>query len=303
MAKNYVLGDVFVDENGGQVADYRSDNNKCFLVIARAGYAGHGYYMPIAFSVYCKDANAAIERVKAIPRMKRNQKDAILDVFEISQLESFIIQSINDHDPYLRGYEREGSDEVLSRRLMSDFRVKEILQENEGESDEILKSYIMTADMFDEEHVLQRYFGPRIQGGKLTYLKKYDKKKMLEEYISSSILRYGVRRADVYFMAMYYQIYGKNNSLGLFLKDKKFHFKEKDGTRWTFPIDDVYYEKIVESGIIEKDKQLEQEENKEFQTGNVNRVSALDKFNARMNKHRKKVGEDMAENPGIPQMS
>lgn len=285
--KNFKKEGVLYDSKGAVVSNLHADENKNFAVIARCGHCGRGYYIPVIFSVYCKDIYTAIERVKAIPRVKRDQKDVIIDAFEITQLEDHLINSISDRDSFLKGFYDKDSPEIQARRLMIGSRVEDVFNENIDIPEEELKNMIRTADTFDEYFVLQRQFAPMIQGNRIIYSSRYDRKKLLEDYFTQSVLRHGVKKANAYFMSMYYQIYGKNNKLGLVFDNGWFIYRESDGKLRSYPVEDVYYEKLVASGVFERDKQVE-EERKAFETGAVKTVSAIDRFNRRMSRYNEK---------------
>ena len=272
------------DQHGGYLGKLHGENDKNFAVIVKCGLCGNGYYIPVIFSCYCKDMETAIQLIKAMPRVKKDQRDFILDCFEVSKAESYLVKAINDHDPYLCGGENDEYDEVRkqARRCMHDSKVKQILKDNEGVSDKDLSNIIKTADMFEEEYVLQRYFGPMVRNGKLYHLNKYSRTQLLQDYFTQAVFRLGIRKGDVYFLSMLYQIYGKNNPLGLVYDNGKFLYTDKYGTVFTYEIDEVYINKLMESGVFERDKEVERED---FQTGKSNRISAIDKFKRRMESH------------------
>ncbi len=292
--KNFKKDGVLYDSKGAIVSNLHAEENKNFAVIARCGHCGRGYYIPVLFSVYCKDIYAAIERVKAIPRVKRDQKDVIIDAFEITQLEDHLINSISDRDSFLKGFYDKDSPEIQARRLMISSRVEDVFNENIDIPETELKEMIKTADTFDETFVLQRQFAPIIQGNRITYSSRYDRKQLIEDYFTQAVLRHGVRKANVYFMSMYYQIYGKNNKLGLVFDNGWFVFRGKDGKLHSYAVDDVYYQKLVESGVFERDKIVE-EEKPLFENGQTKQVSAIDRFNRRMSRYNEKRNNDLKE--------
>ena len=293
-------GDLY-DEEGAFLTSLHSDDNKNFAVIVKCGHCGRGYFIPIMFSIYCKDIYTAIERIKAIPRVKHDQKDVVIDAFEITQTERYLIKAINDHDPYLKGYFDKDSPELHDRRLLLEARLLDTLKENRELSEEELIRMIKTADSFDESKVLQRYYAPVYQGGDVFYPKRINRAQMLEDYFTQSTIRLGIKKADNYFLTNYYQIYGKNNKLGLVFNNGWFTFKGKDGKLHSIVIEDVYLEKLFESGVFERDKQLELEQAREIELENETKTkkpSAIDKFNKRMSKYRSKQEESKPKQMG-----
>lgn len=297
------------DRNGGYMGRLLDEDNKGkeFLLVVKCGHCGTGYYIPVIFSCYSKDKETAIQRIKGMPRVKGDQDDFLLDCFEVSKAESYLVKAINDHDPYLCGGPNEEYDEVrkCARRCMQDARVKQILKDNEGISDEELSRIIKTADMFKERYVLQRYFGPMIRNGELYHLNKYSRKQMLEEYFAHSVLRLGIQGGDVYFLSMLYQIYGKNNPLGLVYDNGKFLYKNEYGKVFTYEINDIYMGKLIESGVFERDKESEKAEF--FSGREIKKESAIDRFNRRRkassssqkNSEKPESEEPDSEGPGM----
>ena len=295
--KNFKKEGVLYDSKGAVVANLHAEQNKNFAVIARCGHCGRGYYIPVIFSVYCKDIYTAIDRVKAIPRVKRDQKDVIIDAFEITQLEDHLINSISDRDSFLKGFYDKDSPEIQERRLLVGSRVEDVFNENSDIPEEELKQMLRTADVFDESFVLQRQFAPMIQGNRIIYSSRYDRKQLLEDYFTQAVLRHGVKKANAYFMSMYYQIYGKNNKLGLVFDNGWFIYREKDGKLRSYAVDDVYYQKLIESGVFERDKKIE-EERVLFESGQTKQVSAIDRFNRRMSRFNEKQNVKKERQPG-----
>lgn len=286
--------------DGSLMTDLHSDDNKNYAVIAKCGHCGRGYFIPIMFSIYCKDVYTAIERVKAIPRVKHDQKDVIIDAFEITQYQDYFIKAVCDHDPYLRGFHDKDSPEVESRRMLNEIRIEELLKQNQGLSESQLQELIKTAENYPETMVLQRYYAPTIQGGRVNFPKKVNRKQLIDDYFTQSTIRHGARKGNVYFMTLYYQIYGKNNPMGLVYDNGWFSYRDKDGKIHSYAIDDLFMEKLRASGVLERDKQIDlaEKEQKEFEIGNVKSVSAMDRFNRRMSKHIAKKEESGEREPG-----
>lgn len=285
--KTFKKDGYIFNAKGAVIAQVQSDENKTYAVIAKCGHCGNGYFIPIMFTVYCKDVYAAIERVKAIPRVKRDQKDVILDAFEVSEAENIFIKGICDRDPFLLGYNEVLDPEVISRRIMHEAKASSVVKMNREASDDELKNLIRTSDMFSESMVLQRYYAPIIQGGKLIYPKNVNRKQLLDDYFAQNVLRFGVKKGNLFFLSVYYQLYGKNNPIGLTYDGGWFTVCGLDGKLHSFSVDDVYIEKLKNSGVFERDKQLALEEKKLKELEDLNSVkvpSALEKFNRRMAK-------------------
>lgn len=79
------------------------ENNRIryFLVTAKCGHVGKGYYIPITFAVVSESKQTAAAFTRELGRVKHHHKDAIIDVAEV-MWEEYRAQSFhNARDPYL----------------------------------------------------------------------------------------------------------------------------------------------------------------------------------------------------------
>ena len=72
-----------------------------FMVTAKCGHVGKGFYIPITFPVRAKTAAEAASVTRAFPRVKHDHKDAILFVEEVDSNEYDDQWTVNNYDPYL----------------------------------------------------------------------------------------------------------------------------------------------------------------------------------------------------------
>lgn len=72
-----------------------------YLVTAKCGHVGNGLYVEKSFPVKSKSKSEAAKKVLSFPRVKKQLKDAITSVIEISQEEYEKYMNINNDDPYL----------------------------------------------------------------------------------------------------------------------------------------------------------------------------------------------------------
>ena len=77
-------------------------NNKYYKVVCKCGHVGRKFYIPIAFAVKAENGREAAFKARYIPRVKRQHKDAVLEVNELSYDEYLLLMQYNDNDPYLR---------------------------------------------------------------------------------------------------------------------------------------------------------------------------------------------------------
>lgn len=284
MPSNVNRDDEFLlDKYGSPITKLSSENDKRFAVIVRCGHCGDGYFIPIMFTVRCKDIYTAIETIKTNPRVQRNKKDVILAAFEITAHEQFFIEAINDHDPYLRGIHRKDNDQILDRRVYS-FNDKHSI--NSAYNKRLDERIIKTADEYRPYYVLERTFAPRRQGDKIEpATTRINKDELLKEFFKCSCIRYSIKQGNPFMLCLYYQEYGRNNDLGISYESGYLHFYS-DGKKRTLEVPDEMC-LIMDAVIAEEKKQEKQQKEQEdywSSKGNT-RVSSVDKFNNRLRKH------------------
>ena len=79
---------------------------KYFIVKAMCGHVGRGMYIEKAFPITASTGREAAQTCKAIPRVKHDNKRAILSVREVSYDEYRLQQKINNDDPYFQAKSR-----------------------------------------------------------------------------------------------------------------------------------------------------------------------------------------------------
>ena len=294
------------DEYGAPLKQYQSTTgDKNYAVIVTCGHCGHGYSILIMFPRFCQNAEAAIESVRAIPRVKRDKKDFVLDVFEITDIESMFINCINDRDPYLRGYFGKDDKEITDRRVVRRDVLEELLKNNPSvDVRELFDEYrIKTADEYYNNQVLERFFAPRIQGGRVVYPSKVNKEELKEEYFKQNCIRFGLNKNNVAIISLYYQMYGEENPLGIKYRNGKFIYKNKWGKIFYYDIEEKYLSKMMESGIVDENGPIIPESVIEKiieETKPVQTISPIDKFKRRYNiyieKNKKKETPSGSEN-------
>lgn len=221
------------------------ENDKCYAVVAKCGHCGDGYFIPIMFSVFAPNAKLAAETVKDFPRIKRGAKDCILAVQEISFVEYLLIETINNKDEYLTGVITDRTDEDVKRRRVPVPERKEYLAREYG----LDKKHVdrsKTADMYDDDCVLQIYFGPIKNGEHYVYPQNPNMRMVLDDYFYANCLRLGIKKKNITTLCMYYQIYGENNPIGVFFDGKNIGYRMGNSVR-TIELRSEQIEKILES--------------------------------------------------------
>ena len=74
---------------------------KYYIVTAKCGHVGRGYYIPIDFPVRAESKTEAAKITRNSPRVKHHHKDAILDCREVSFEEYKAVIEKNKKDTYL----------------------------------------------------------------------------------------------------------------------------------------------------------------------------------------------------------
>ena len=271
-------GEFLRDRHGGVFTSLGRDEerNKCYAVIVRCGHCGEGFYIPIMFTTRSGSVRNAIEDIKMTPRVKREKSDCVLDAFEISELEKFIVDAINDHDDYLKGYVAKDTWKMEDRRISAYW-------DDETE--------IRTADDYHYYDVLARTFAPRYVGSELIVPTRINRKELLQEFFKCAAVRYGFKREDPFFPMLYYMQYGEENDLGIKFDGKivSYKFKSED---FEFPIKENMLKYVERYGIKETEKK------REYFSENLDEIklpSRIDKFNARLERFRKMSGREQSE--------
>lgn len=284
-----------ISMDGNFMKNIHSDNDKCFAVIARCGHCGDGFYIPIMFTQKCKDRETAVDLVKLLARVKRDKKDAILDSFQITEFERFFIEAINDHDPYLKNYTMKGTQEILDRRIACDLS-KGYEPSKRKLADNVTNRSFKLAPYYKDYYVLERAYAPRFVGSQLVFTNKVNRRELLDEFFRENTLRYGIRRGNAFFMGLYYQMYGKNNDLGIIYDNGNFVYRN-DGQLYTCQIPESFLDKIQDS--VKREQEKEQQEKKmEESFSDRKRPSQIDRFNSRLKKYNEMNSSSKEKEPG-----
>ncbi len=76
--------------------------NKFYAVTTKCGHVGRGKFIEVTFPVVAESGREAALKGKAIPRVKHDNKYAIVDVKRITEDEYTKLQENVSKDPYLR---------------------------------------------------------------------------------------------------------------------------------------------------------------------------------------------------------
>lgn len=76
--------------------------NRYYEVTAKCGHVGRGKYVEMAFYVKAANAKNAAEMVRKFPRVKRDHRQAISSVVEVTATEYLEGRNQNNCNPYFR---------------------------------------------------------------------------------------------------------------------------------------------------------------------------------------------------------
>lgn len=223
MSDYIIQNDLMYDTRTGSA--FKSINNengkKFYAVVVMGGHCGNGYFIPHMLNIAAANEQDAISSAMKSGRVKKNVKNRILAVQEISDFEFRAIEHINDCDPYLYAVDNSTVIKDLDDRRVVMEGVND-WRDFEG-SKKIKRKInipdIKTADMYGDKYVLQRYFAPYRYGGKLVYPRRINFRDMLDEFLYYNTLELGIKRGKIHALSYYYQIYGENNNLGIKYND------------------------------------------------------------------------------------
>ena len=84
-----------------------------YLVLCKCGHVSRKYYMPIYFCVMAENSKEAAKIARDIPRVKRDHKDAILEVKKVCKEDYDIQNEKNNQDPYLLCKSKHDQNEIM----------------------------------------------------------------------------------------------------------------------------------------------------------------------------------------------
>lgn len=115
------------------------EDKNYYEVIAKCGHVGKKHYIPVKFAVIAEDGKKAAKFVKQFPRVKRNHKDAILNVNKIDYKRYLEIVETNNNDPYLKCHSRQEQNLIdnLKERLEDDLYNQKINYNREDRLDRV----------------------------------------------------------------------------------------------------------------------------------------------------------------------
>jgi len=225
------MGSDYIKKDGkllnvitGKETIYTGQNQKFYAVVLKCGHCGTGYYIPVIKGIMAPNMDIACKFARETGRVKRTNKDYLIAICEISQVESMLIQNINTQDPYFSSLSKYdvNEEEIINRRIMNEDRLRACVEKNQVPE-------FNTADKIDEYYVVERYCAPSIVGNKIIYPKHINVRQMLTEFFDVKMVRHGLERGTVTALSLYIQIRGDDNPLGIKYNNGIISYKDTNG--------------------------------------------------------------------------
>ena len=200
-----IRDNVIIDERSGAKTEIRNENDKYYATVLKCGHCHSPlYFLPIIFVIVAKDAKSAVYIAKKMPRVKRDHKDFIVDVCEISKQEAVLIKLCNENDPFIKTESKktDNIENTLKRRIIEPNSIQQV-------------DKVKTADEYDQEDIVERYCAPVLIGDSLKYPRKLNMNQLIQEFLTNRVQKYGCDKHFISMVALYYQIYGKDNALNI----------------------------------------------------------------------------------------
>ena len=107
-----------------RVITHESDlSMKKYIVTVKGGHVGRKHYIPLKFPIQATSKKEAASIARQIPRVKHDHKDAILDVYPVTdEMYNKQIEE-NDRDPYLKiksRHEQKKIEEMIETRKIAE---------------------------------------------------------------------------------------------------------------------------------------------------------------------------------------
>lgn len=285
---------------------YDPKTTKRWMVAVKGAHCGDGFYIPRVYNVFGETSENAKNFVMSRSCIKRSSENPFLCVMEVSPVEFDTIAVYNDLDPYHK-LVKVSSEELEERRIVSQSSINK------------LKGYIRTAEDYPEKYVYSRAFAPVMENPYETdktrawyvYPNKIDREQFFKDLAKQTLLMHmengNPRENRGVIFANYYQTHGPENELGIKYDElvKGLVYRDSTGKYHTVTLYDRLSERIETCGeyIYKKEKKSVKTPEELALDGSLDgekpKVSALDKFNARLNKTNSSKKEKTVVNDNV----
>jgi hypothetical protein len=96
-----------------------------FIAILKGGHVGRNYYMPMYIPVKANSKKEASDKVRWLPRVKKDHKDVIKALYNVSVKEFYRQVALNQVDPYYKAsskQEQNAFDDLIQERVIMESR-------------------------------------------------------------------------------------------------------------------------------------------------------------------------------------
>lgn len=285
---------------------YDPKTAKKWMIAVKGAHCGDGFYIPRVYNIFGETSEKAKDFVMSRACIKRSSENPILCAMEINSVEFDSIAVYNELDPY-HNLKKTSTEELNERRIVSPSSLNK------------LKGYVKTAEDYPEKYVYSRAFAPVMENPYETdktrawyvYPNKIDREQFFKDLAKQTLLMHmengNPRENRGIIFANYYQTHGEENELGI-KYDKLVNglvYRDNTGKFHTVRLYDRLVERIEECGeyIYKKEKKsVKTPEELAFDESLKDekpRKSAIDKFNARLNKTNSSKRENPVRNDDV----
>ena len=265
----------------GSLIHYYPDeekNRRHYAYLVKGGHCGSGYFIPMLLAVSTRNKDLMTDLLRNSAKVKKSNKLNIINMKEITKAQFKAIKKINEYDEYMTTNDVATVDDLYERRvILPEFVDGRYIDENNNRK--IKENFdLRTVDEYDEKYVLQRYCAPILQGNKLVVKHYIDMNAMLDEFFYYNTLEYGIKREDRELLALYYEMYGKNNNLGIEYSKGDLWFLDEEGNkkRVLAPNKAIPYLERIKNEVNEEEQDIIEED--------IKIKNGLERFNLRYNK-------------------
>ena len=220
------------------------------------------------FTIRAGSVEDALRKASIIPRGQRDKDDFVIDVFKLDDREEFFISKVNDMDNFQTGQITENDQETIDRRIQRNWQQLE-------------PALVKTADMYDEEYVLERCYAPRWVANQLMVPNRVSKQEVLHEFFRQATIKYGLKKGVPFFAMLYYMQYGKGNDLKIHCKDGRLWYYNRNKVN-SFDLTENQMRIMNRFGVNEEaEARIDFNAINSISTKDSSRPSRIDKFNAK----------------------
>lgn len=283
---------IMIDKRTGILKTFDLDKkSEYYAVVVKCGHVGTGKFVPILFPVSATSKEMAIELAKRMSRVKKENKSVILGVKQIDNITALILGHINDCDPYMYcSYSNPLKATLRNRIVTSSGKVAWTPDELHNEN-KVSPQDVRTADEYPERFVLQRYFAPVKYGEELRYPKKVNMTQLIDDYIYQNTIELGIKKGKITTLSYYYQMYGKDNELGVSFDGKNINYTDQNGVEQKLEVPENILKHITKT----HEAQIDEEKTTKEDVVPVELESARDKFNKRFQKYQNMLNQNIKE--------